>query len=596
MQSKITKSNFYLLAFLVLIFSIKANFSLAQTANENAITQQDKIILNNQAITEGEEHQQEIKKAEERSRLQLDYDENDQMDGSHRCAIAKEIRLHGVSILTIEEQKNLIKAYLNQCLTNNAVSNLANDIMNYYKEKGYLAAKVVLKNKKIKNGILELQIYEGVIEEIIINQNTLNDKRQAKMAFGNIIGKILYINDLNQGLSQINRLSSNKAKMEIVPGSSEGKVKIIINNQIKNPMHLGLTYDNLGRKSVGEKRLGAHIAYDNLLSLNDKIEIGYLDNAQFSKERKYNQLANGSVNIPYGYYNYSLSYVENNFINADAGTNINQKQTGYSTNKTAAITRLVTNSKKLKLSLIGAVTVKRAASYLDYDKVDGSQRRLTVMNLGVSTISNLDGDITIITKPSYVHGLSILNASRDEGNLSNGAPHAEYEAYKFYGYASKKFDDPISKTKATFSMEFDSQLARQSLYGTETFLVGGRDSVRGFKNNVITGDSGYYLRNKLTYDLGAIILPKLSDASAKNFSWLHKTTISPFYDYGYVKNYGGRGDGHLSGTGLRGEYNDKKYKLIMTYAWGLHHSALINSSLVENRMFYLEAGMNLDLL
>jgi hemolysin activation/secretion protein len=126
--------------------------------------------------------------------------------------------------------------------------------------------------------------------------------------------------------------------------------------------------------------------------------------------------------------------------------------------------------------------------------------------------------------------------------------------------------------------------------------VGGRDSVRGFKGTSLSGDSGYYLRNKITADLGTLIFPMLNDDQAKTFSWLSKTKFAPFYDYGYAKRRVGNYSGYLSGAGFKINFDDKKYNLALTYAWALRQSSLNTASYTENKMFYLEAGINFDLL
>ena len=589
---------FQTLILISVLFFTGTTIAAAQTASDQIINQQDKIILNNQAIIEGDARKEEINKAEvEKPVFEFEYEQDDLVTSAARCIVINEIKLFGITLLTDKEQQDLLKSYLHACLNNNSISNLAGDIVNYYNKKGYIAVKILPKNKKIKNGVLELQVHEGVIEEIIINENSKLNQRQAITAFGNLKGKILRQEDVNQGLSQINRLSSNHAKMTIVPGSSEDKIKIIITNEVKHPLHLGLTYDNLGKKAVGTRRTGISVGYDNLLSLNDKINLRYIDSGGIDKSSKDNRLFTSGVSIPYGYYTYSTTYTEVNFLNANAGVNTEQKSTGFSTNKNIGISRSLINNKKTKLSIDSSLTVKRAASYLDYNKIDNSERRLSIANIGFSGIYNLKNDVALIVKPSYLKGLAILDAKKDYNNISNSDPHAQFQAYKFYSYASKKFNAPIIKAPLLFSIEFDSQLARNSLYGTEKFLVGGRDSVRGFKENNIAGDSGYNVRNKLTGDLGVIILPHIkSDDNVRALSWLSKTKLATFYDYGYVKNYSGLGSGHLAGAGLRGEFNDKKYNVILTYAWILHKSSLIKAGTVENKMIYLEAGINFNLL
>lgn len=59
----------------------------------------------------------------------------------------------------------------------------------------------------------------------------------------------------------------------------------------------------------------------------------------------------------------------------------------------------------------------------------------------------------------------------------------------------------------------DSQISKDTLFGSEQFSVGGYYSVRGFRENYISGDHGYYFRNKASFNLGQFLVPTLT---AKN--------------------------------------------------------------------------------
>jgi hemolysin activation/secretion protein len=52
----------------------------------------------------------------------------------------------------------------------------------------------------------------------------------------------------------------------------------------------------------------------------------------------------------------------------------------------------------------------------------------------------------------------------------------------------------------------DSQISKDTLFGSEQFSVGGYYSVRGFRENYISGDHGYYFRNKANFNLGQFLV------------------------------------------------------------------------------------------
>jgi hemolysin activation/secretion protein len=142
-----------------------------------------------------------------------------------------------------------------------------------------------------------------------------------------------------------------------------------------------------------------------------------------------------------------------------------------------------------------------------------------------------------------------------------------------------------------------AQHAKKTLFGSEQFSVGGYYSVRGFRENYINGDSGYYFRNKLNFNLGSFVAPftKNQDEKNRNFfdknlAHLHKFSLEPFYDYGYVKyKYVDKGaSGRLAGAGLKAGFNSKYFDASLTYSFATNRSQLITSTVKENKMIYFE--------
>ncbi|MBM3579847.1 MAG: ShlB/FhaC/HecB family hemolysin secretion/activation protein, partial [Alphaproteobacteria bacterium] len=157
-----------------------------------------------------------------------------------------------------------------------------------------------------------------------------------------------------------------------------------------------------------------------------------------------------------------------------------------------------------------------------------------------------------------------------------GAPKDElkpqYEALKLFASFSKRLVAPLS-----FVSEFDSQYSKQNLFGSEQFSIGGYYSVRGFLENNISTSSGYHLRNKLSFGLGAVS------------PYLNSITIEPFYDYGHAQDQYRHYSGRLSGAGLKGIFSHKYFNASVTYAEVLSKSQLLNTSRYrENQMLYFE--------
>lgn len=176
-------------------------------------------------------------------------------------------------------------------------------------------------------------------------------------------------------------------------------------------------------------------------------------------------------------------------------------------------------------------------------------------------------------------------------------PRAQFDAFKLYANFSKRFTIPKINAPAVFVTEMNGQYAKQTLYGSEQFSVGGYYSVRGFRENYINGDSGYYFRNKINFNIGSLFAPiaKNQDQNnqgffGKNLVHLNKFSVEPFYDYGYVKNkfVDNGADGRLAGAGIKTLFNSRYFNASLTYSWATNQSRLITSTTKENKLVYFE--------
>jgi hemolysin activation/secretion protein len=588
--------------FCLVCFLILFPFSKAQ-ANQNIIDQQDWITRNQQNIFEEKKRNAEfetIKKEHERKKKEeqrggLKSAVSGKMNGG--CVAIKEINFSGSHSISEKSQQKIVAPFIGKCVEAEVLAAVIKVVGDYYHAQGLITTQVKVPKQNLQNGIFELQIIEGKIEKISLGKDRFIEKMQRFTAFGNSEGESLNINDINQGISQINRLQSNSAVMKIEPGSESGESKIVIDNNKKFPIKFTVGKDNLGNKFTGEQRTSFSSSFDNLLFLNDNLNLNYSANYHDPSSFKDMKAFSSSFSIPFKYNTFSYDFSRSEYKGHLPAQNNMNTLTGYSQSSKLTLDRVFLNQSKLRLSGNVSLTEKTAASYKDGFKQDGSTRRLSLLNLSIVASSYLNETTSIYLRPSYSKGLKILNAKQDEINQSGATPKAQFEYFKFYANFSKNLTIPKTEIPLTFSSEIDSQYSKQTLFGSEQFSVGGYYSVRGFREGYITGDSGYYLRNKVNVNLGSLIAPFMKNKVAENQSFLSKNLVhlnkisfEPFYDYGYTKyKYVDNGsDGRLSGAGLKTIFNSKYFTASMTYSAAINKSRLITATTKENKLLYFE--------
>jgi hemolysin activation/secretion protein len=573
--------------------------SFAQISN---VKRQDQIIKNQQQTHEEEKRRREFEKIrKEREQLEKQKKQKDkkleESQKSSYCFPIKTIELIGANSLSKRQKKKITSPFLGKCFDGSILGNLVQKTNAMYSGVGFATTQVTVPKQNVVSGNLKLEITEGKIEDIILNDNKLTDKMQEFTAFGFKKGKVLDMDDINQGIYQINRLSSNNAKMRIEPGKEAGTSKVVINNEKKFPVSAKLGYDNLGNEFTGIRRTNFSSTIDNLFFLNDQINLSYNQNLDDPSNEKDLRSFSGGISVPFTYNTLSYNYSRTKFRGQNAGINGPLKLTGYSNSNNVAIDRTLLNNTEYRISTNLSLTAKETASYLNDSKIETSERKLTIGSLSFAMSKYFKNGATLYLKPQYNRGLKLLNAKQDEQGLSADIPRAQFQLYKLYASLAKRFQIPKINAPITLSSEMDSQISKNTLFGSEQFSVGGYYSVRGFRENFITGDHGYYFRNKASFNLGQILAPVLTGKEgdkkdnsfiSKNSYHLYKISMEPFYDYGYAKTKYNGDSGRLSGAGLKTIFSSKYFDASLTYSWALQRSNLITAEDKENKMLYFE--------
>lgn len=558
------------LVFVFLFFSFVAQ---AQNAPES----QEWIIRNQQNKLEEEARNREmeaIKKDHESKKLEEKKAQEISAFGkTEKCLPINQIKLSGAESLSSYRQKKLTDDFIGKCLEPKILTEIITKITKYYHDSGYITSQVTLPKQNLQSGILELKIIEGKIEKISYNKDRFIEKTQQFTAFGNIEGETLDVDEINQGIYQMNRLQSNRATMKIEPGSKEGQSKILIENKRKFPAQFTIGKDNLGNKFTGVQRTNLSSNFDNLLFLNDNVNLSYTTNTHDDNSDKDLKSFGSGISIPFKKNTFSYNFFRSEFKNVDQGKAQNLVTRGASQQSKFALDRVLFNKGNLRISGNSSLTKKSSVTHYSDAKLNNLDRDLTILNLGFSTSYFFANNTSIYFKPTYVKGLKLLDATQ---NSNDSKYKAQFDAIKFYAVLSKKFAIPKINKNITFSSEMDSQISKDTLYGSEQFAIGGYYSVRGFRENYISADSGYYFRNKVSFSPG------------------YNLTFEPFYDYGYAtyRNTNNGASGRLSGAGIKGIFSHQNFNASLTYSKVLSKSklALVSSpsGVNEDQMVYFE--------
>lgn len=474
--------------------------------------------------------EEEFKKIEKEDSFNNKYPTNE-LDNitSEAGSEIKIIEVKGNTILSKNKIENLKKKYVGKRGGKNVI-NFVKELENLYLEKGYITTrvKIDIENSNFKAGKIQCIVIEGYIENIVMNGENNNSKIFA--SFPTKEKEVLNIKDLDQGIDNLNSISANNAKLDILAGENLGGSIIDIKNETSKKISAAVNYNNLGQKSTGEERIKLALTIEDFLGINDSFTGSY--QRKLGRNKKYNDNENFSFyyRIPFKYWEFSIIKDQSEYKNTITGLGQSYKSTGISKNMNYSLRRVIHRNEVGKTTLGLTLTNKETKNYIDDEKLILSSRKLSVLKLDIGHQRRLFNGM-FFGEIAYYEGLKRFGAERDDWEYKDStSPKAQFQKYTMDINWYKPFK--INNQNFSYRFSFSGQYSDDILYSSEKMSIGDDTTVRGFKENSIMGDKGIYIRNELAYNYNflepfiAYDIGRVKDVTKDEYYEKHGTELS----------------------------------------------------------------------
>lgn len=416
------------------------------------------------------------------------------------CFDITRVEIDGANLLSAAEIGKVTAPYGNRCVGLAEINAVLRDVTHLYIDHGYVTSRAYVPQQDIrKTRILRLLVVEGTLSDIYFNGKKAAGNASLATAFPGLIGRVVNIRDIEQGLDQMNRLQANDAKSAMLPGPKDGTSILNIENRPGRPWHVSLGNNNMGQESTGFSRSSASLGYDDLLGINDQWNFSYEHSGpDYPSENDGNGYGNsysGSVSVPYGYSTVSLngswyqyeSAVEGNFSTLETSGNSGQAGLG--------IDRVVLRDKDSITTVRGSLTYKQTNNFLLGNLIEVGSRRYTVGEIGISHSRRMFGGIWVFDA-SYDRGLGLFDAVKAG---EPGAGDADPRFSKFN--ATITVTQPFQAIGRQFELTslVSGQYSPDNLLGAEQMSLGSYSNVRGTRESVLFGNNGVFSHNEIVW-------------------------------------------------------------------------------------------------
>lgn len=387
--------------------------------------------------------------------------------------------------------------YAGQCVGKQGVDTIVKALSREILARGYITTRVLLPEQDLTTGTLKVALIPGVIRHVRFADEKL--RGTWKTAFPTGDGEVLNLRDLEQGLEQMKRVTSQDVSMQIVPADQPGESDVVLDVKRGKPWTVVASIDNSGTRATGKLQGNLSIGIDNPLGLNDIFNVGVSQDLELGDKRLGSHGWNGFYSIPWGYWTATLSAYTNTYYQQIAGVNQTFIASGNSKTIDFKLARVLARSQNDVFGGYVRLSRRFGQSFIEDTEIPQQRRNNTFVEFGLTDRHYFDGaqfDGTL----AYRQGVGGLGA-RDDILAAGGGPTYRFKMAVLDANLSVPF--AIAKQPFRYVTSIHGQYTGNSLYYIDDLTIGSRYTVRGFDGEtMLAAARGLYWRNELQMPIG----------------------------------------------------------------------------------------------
>jgi hemolysin activation/secretion protein len=400
----------------------------------------------------------------------------------------KDIRVVGSTILSSEELADATEPFRNRTLATEDLERLRLSLTLLYINKGYLTSGAVIPDQDVKDGVITVQIVEGTLSRIDVEGNKWFASSYLRDRVARGIRTPVTLSPLQERLQLLQQDQRiERINAELRPGDRQGESVLNLRVTDRNPFHGLIEVNNYQTPLVGEIRGLATVIDDNLTGHGDPVRFTY------GQSQGAIPIIDAAYAVPLNRYETTFSpyYRRNDYKLVESpfdalSLKTNTEIIGMSLRQ--PVYRTVND--EVALSIIGEHLFIQSFVFgnIPFSLFPGFQN-------GVATVSALRFaqewthrtlDTVLALRSRFSVGLNVLGATISS---DRSTPDGQFFSWLGQAQAIKQFGENLFGMQLLGRM--DLQLTDSPLFPQEQVALGGRFSVRGYREVTLLRDNVY---------------------------------------------------------------------------------------------------------
>jgi hemolysin activation/secretion protein len=399
-----------------------------------------------------------------------------------------DIHVVGSTVFTEAEIDEVTKPFKGRTLTTEDLERLRVALTLLYVNRGYITSGAVIPDQDVTLGTITIQIVEGTLARIDVEgtdwfqDSYLRDRVELGVRKPLAIAPLQERLQLLQQDGRIERINA-----ELRPGDRRGESALSLRVKENSPWKAWIDLNNHQPPVVGAERGLATIAHQNLTGHGDPFSFTY------GRSRGVNPIIDTAYTLPVTRYDTTITgyYRRNDFLVIDDAFRFLDLKADA---EIIGVTLRQPLYKTLSDEFAVAVTGERL-----YNKITAFEPGLAQLfipgssDTGVNTVSALrfiqeyvhrTSNSVVAARSRFSIGLDVLGATTNAGPVPDG---------RFFSWLGQV--QGIRRVDEWGGVQFlgqmSLQIANDRLFPLEQVPVGGRFSVRGYRENTLIRDNAF---------------------------------------------------------------------------------------------------------
>ncbi len=428
------------------------------------------------------------------------------------------IQVIGSTIFDQDELNPITQKFEGRVVTLEELRNVADAITQLYLNQGYITSRAILVDQAVTDGVVQIRVIEGTLEEIRVEGTRRLNPNYIRSRVRLGAGRPLNTGKLEDQLRllRIDPLFKN-IEASLRAGSGVGQSILVVRVTEANPLEGSLGVDNYSPPSVGSERLGVNLRYRNVTGLGDEIAGSYYhtttsgaDIFDFSYRIPLNAM-NGTLQLRAAPNRNKVTQRPFDVFDIRGETEL------YEISYRQPLIRSPREEFALSLGFTyqdGQTFTFAGPTPFGFGPDENGVSRTSVVKFGQDYLRR-DVRGAWALRSLFSLGTGLFDATVNEDPVPDG---------RFLSWLGQIQRVQVLNNDNFLILQADVQLSTSGLLPSQQFVIGGGQSLRGYRQNVRAADNGvrFSIEDRITVqrdEAGAAIMQ-----------------VAPFIDLGWVWN------------------------------------------------------------